>query len=84
LTTTLRNSVEKAIDVYRDLGVEIVDIELPTADYAIAAYYIIATAEASSNLARFDGVRYGFRAEDAPELATDVSQDARGRLWSGS
>ena len=56
------------IDVYRELGAEIVDIELPHAGYAIAVYYIIATAEASSNLARFDGVRYGFRAEDAPEL----------------
>src|SRR5205085_5407053 len=53
---------------YRDLGVEIVDIELPHAKFAIAVYYIIATAEASSNLARYDGVRYGFRAEDAPGL----------------
>jgi len=56
------------VDVYRDLGAEIVDIELPNAGYAIAVYYIIATAEASSNLARYDGVRYGFRAENAPEL----------------
>ena len=68
LDDDVKSSVENAIDVYRDLGVEIVDVELPTADYAIATYYIIATAEASSNLARFDGVRYGFRAEDAPEL----------------
>jgi len=44
------------------------DIDLPHAKYAIAVYYIIATAEASSNLARFDGVRYGFRAEDSPAL----------------
>jgi aspartyl-tRNA(Asn)/glutamyl-tRNA(Gln) amidotransferase subunit A len=57
-----------AIDVYRELGAEIVDVELPNSKYCIAVYYIIATAEASSNLARFDGVRYGFRAEDAPEL----------------
>jgi aspartyl-tRNA(Asn)/glutamyl-tRNA(Gln) amidotransferase subunit A len=64
----VKNSVESVIDVYRDLGAEIVDIELPHAEYAIAVYYIIATAEASSNLARFDGVRYGFRAEDTPEL----------------
>lgn len=64
----MRSSVEAAVDVYRDLGAEIVDIELPNAQYSIAVYYIIATAEASSNLARFDGVRYGFRAEDAPEL----------------
>ena len=60
--------VNEAVQVYRDLGAEIVDVELPHAKYAIAVYYIIATAEASANLARFDGVRYGFRAEDAPEL----------------
>jgi aspartyl-tRNA(Asn)/glutamyl-tRNA(Gln) amidotransferase subunit A len=68
LDAEVRAAVEAAVDVYRDLGAEIVDIELPNAQYSIAVYYIIATAEASSNLARFDGVRYGFRAEDAPEL----------------
>ena len=62
------NAVKGVVDAYRDLGAEIVDVDLPHAKYAIAVYYIIATAEASSNLARFDGVRYGFRAEDAPEL----------------
>ena len=62
------DAVKAVVDVYRDLGAEIVEVELPHAKYAIAVYYIIATAEASSNLARFDGVRYGFRAEDAPEL----------------
>ncbi|HEX5889633.1 MAG TPA: Asp-tRNA(Asn)/Glu-tRNA(Gln) amidotransferase subunit GatA [Pyrinomonadaceae bacterium] len=61
-------AVKSVVDVYRELGAEIVDVELPNAGYAIAVYYIIATAEASSNLARFDGVRYGFRAEEAPEL----------------
>ncbi len=64
----VRDSVQAAVDVYRDLGAEVVDIELPNAKYSIAVYYIIATAEASSNLARFDGVRYGFRADEAPEL----------------
>src|ERR671927_183740 len=68
LDDEVKNSVESVVDVYRDLGVEIVDVELPRAGYAIAVYYIIATAEASSNLARFDGVRYGFRAEEAPAL----------------
>ncbi|MGH9930455.1 MAG: Asp-tRNA(Asn)/Glu-tRNA(Gln) amidotransferase subunit GatA [Pyrinomonadaceae bacterium] len=68
LDAEVRASVEAAVDVYRDLGAEIVDIELRNAQYSIAVYYIIATAEASSNLARFDGVRYGFRAEDAPAL----------------
>jgi aspartyl-tRNA(Asn)/glutamyl-tRNA(Gln) amidotransferase subunit A len=61
-------AVRAVIDIYRDLGAEIVPVELPHAGSAIAVYYIIATAEASSNLARFDGVRYGFRAENAPEL----------------
>ena len=61
-------TVRAVVDTYRDLGAEIVEVDLPHARYAIAVYYIIATAEASSNLARFDGVRYGFRAEDAPEL----------------
>jgi aspartyl-tRNA(Asn)/glutamyl-tRNA(Gln) amidotransferase subunit A len=68
LDDEVKNSVETVVDVYRDLGAQIVDVELQHAGYAIAVYYIIATAEASSNLARFDGVRYGFRAEDAPEL----------------
>jgi len=68
LDEEVRASVEAAIDVYRELGAEVIDIELPHAKYCIAVYYIIATAEASSNLARFDGVRYGFRAEDAPTL----------------
>jgi aspartyl-tRNA(Asn)/glutamyl-tRNA(Gln) amidotransferase subunit A len=68
LDESVGNAVKSVVDVYRDLGAEIVDVDLPHAKYAIAVYYIIATAEASSNLARFDGVRYGFRAEDTPEL----------------
>ncbi|HEX8142847.1 MAG TPA: Asp-tRNA(Asn)/Glu-tRNA(Gln) amidotransferase subunit GatA [Pyrinomonadaceae bacterium] len=68
LDETVRASVLEAIETYRELGAEIVDIELPHARYCIAVYYIIATAEASSNLARFDGVRYGFRAEEASTL----------------
>ena len=68
LNEEVRVAVEKAIENYRELGVEIVDVKLPRAKYSIAVYYIIATAEASSNLARYDGVRYGFRAENAPEL----------------
>ncbi len=68
LDAEVRESVENAIENYRSLGAEIVDVELPNSKYSIAVYYIIATAEASSNLARFDGVRYGFRAEDVHEL----------------
>ncbi len=64
----VREKTLAAIANFEALGAKTVDIELPYAKYGIAVYYIIATAEASSNLARFDGVRYGFRAEDAPEL----------------
>ena len=64
----VRDAVEKSIDNFASLGATMIDIELPYAKYGIAVYYIIATAEASSNLARYDGVRYGFRAEDAHEL----------------
>jgi aspartyl-tRNA(Asn)/glutamyl-tRNA(Gln) amidotransferase subunit A len=64
----VRASVERAIEAYRELGAEIIDIKLPHAKYSIAVYYILATAEASSNLARFDGVRYGFRAEEPKDL----------------
>ncbi len=68
LETEVREKVENSIENYRKLGAEIVDVELPHAKYGIAVYYIIATAEASSNLARFDGVRYGFRAEGSHSL----------------
>lgn len=68
LNEEVRDAINQAIEAYRALGAEIVDIELPHAKYAIAVYYIIATAEASSNLARFDGVRYGFRAEGTHAL----------------
>ncbi|MBX7169605.1 MAG: Asp-tRNA(Asn)/Glu-tRNA(Gln) amidotransferase subunit GatA [Pyrinomonadaceae bacterium] len=68
LDADVKNAVEQSIENYRKLGAEIVDVELPHAQYGIAVYYIIATAEASSNLARFDGVRYGFRAEGSHSL----------------
>jgi len=61
-------AVEYSIENFRSIGAKIVDVDLPHAPYGIAVYYIIATAEASSNLARYDGVRYGFRAEEAHEL----------------
>jgi aspartyl-tRNA(Asn)/glutamyl-tRNA(Gln) amidotransferase subunit A len=61
--------IARAIDTLRALGCEFVDISLPTTDYAIATYYIIATAEASSNLARYDGVRYTVRSRRSDTLA---------------
>jgi aspartyl-tRNA(Asn)/glutamyl-tRNA(Gln) amidotransferase subunit A len=59
----VRTAVNEAIEVYKQLGAEIVEVDMPHLDYAIAAYYVIATAEASSNLARYDGVHYGHRTE---------------------
>jgi aspartyl-tRNA(Asn)/glutamyl-tRNA(Gln) amidotransferase subunit A len=61
-------AVRASIETYRKLGAEIVEISLPHTEYATAAYYIVAPAEASSNLARFDGVRYGYRTKDAKGL----------------
>ncbi|MCH7546976.1 MAG: Asp-tRNA(Asn)/Glu-tRNA(Gln) amidotransferase subunit GatA [Planctomycetes bacterium] len=55
--------INDAIGVFRDLGAEIIEIDLPLTEYGVATYYVIAPAEASGNLARFDGVRYGRRAE---------------------
>ena len=57
----VKSKVEAGIRVYESLGCDIQEISLPHTEYAIAAYYLIATAEASSNLARYDGVRYGLR-----------------------
>jgi aspartyl-tRNA(Asn)/glutamyl-tRNA(Gln) amidotransferase subunit A len=65
----VKASVEAALKQLEAQGAQLVEISLPHTQYAIAVYYIIATAEASSNLARFDGVRYGFRAEEARTLA---------------
>jgi aspartyl-tRNA(Asn)/glutamyl-tRNA(Gln) amidotransferase subunit A len=60
----VRQKIEAGVAIFKRLGCELVEIRMPHTDYAIAAYYIIATAEASSNLARYDGVRYGLRVED--------------------
>jgi aspartyl-tRNA(Asn)/glutamyl-tRNA(Gln) amidotransferase subunit A len=68
LDTDVRRSVEQAVATYRDLGAEIIEVSLPHTTYAVACYYLIATAEASSNLARYDGVRFGLRAEHAENL----------------
>jgi aspartyl-tRNA(Asn)/glutamyl-tRNA(Gln) amidotransferase subunit A len=63
LNDEVGRAVEAALDVYRAHGAEIVEVHLPHMKYAIACYYLVATAEASSNLARYDGVHYGVRAE---------------------
>ena len=61
----VRGAIEASLKVYQSLGAELVEIAMPHFDYAIAAYYVIATAEASSNLARYDGVHYGHRSAAA-------------------
>jgi aspartyl-tRNA(Asn)/glutamyl-tRNA(Gln) amidotransferase subunit A len=69
LDSEVRKAVEAAIQKLASLGCQIVEISLPHTKYAIPTYYIVATAEASSNLARYDGVRYGYRASDARTLS---------------
>jgi len=69
LDKEVRSAIEAAIQKLAKQGCEIVEVSLPHTRYAIPAYYIVATAEASSNLARFDGVRYGYRAGDARTLS---------------
>ncbi|MCL0329696.1 Asp-tRNA(Asn)/Glu-tRNA(Gln) amidotransferase subunit GatA [Apilactobacillus xinyiensis] len=64
----VKQAILKAADVYRELGAEVEEVSLPHNKYGVAAYYIIAPSEASSNLQRFDGIRYGYRAKDAKNL----------------
>jgi len=68
LDPEVEQAVRAAIDELKSLGGEIREISLPTTDHAVAIYYLIATAEASSNLARFDGVKYGLRAKQTRDL----------------
>ena len=68
LDSDVEKAVRQGIAVLQDLGARVVDISLPHTEYCVAVYYLIAPAEASSNLARFDGVRYGYRDPEAAEL----------------
>ncbi|MFP4202804.1 MAG: Asp-tRNA(Asn)/Glu-tRNA(Gln) amidotransferase subunit GatA [Opitutales bacterium] len=70
----VKANIEGAISFYRELGCEIRDISLPHAELSVPVYYIVATAEASSNLARFDGVRYTHRSPDAEDAITLFSK----------
>ncbi len=78
----VEKGVKEAIDQLRRLGAEIIRISLPHTEYAVAIYYIIATAEASSNLARYDGVKYGYRTKgyrDLMEMYTRSRQEGFGQ-----
>ncbi len=68
LDSEVAAAVENAVQTVKDLGAECVDISLPHTEYCVAAYYVIATSEASSNLARYDGVKYGYRDKDQKTL----------------
>jgi aspartyl-tRNA(Asn)/glutamyl-tRNA(Gln) amidotransferase subunit A len=78
LDAEVRSAIEAAIQKLASLGCEIVEVSLPHTKYAIPAYYLVATAEASSNLARFDGVRYAYRAENVRSLS-DMYRRSRGQ-----
>ncbi|MFA4817653.1 MAG: Asp-tRNA(Asn)/Glu-tRNA(Gln) amidotransferase subunit GatA [Parcubacteria group bacterium] len=78
LSADAKNSIEKVIDKYKKLGAEIKEIELPHAKYSLPVYYIIMPCELSSNLAKFDGIKYGMRANDhknTPIKITDGDQN---------
>ena len=64
----VKAKLEEAIETYKKLGAEVEEFSLDIAQYALATYYIIACAEASSNLGRFDGIRYGYRTENYTNL----------------
>ncbi len=73
-------ALQVAIDVYRSLGAEIVDVALPNQKHSVATYYIIAPCEASSNLARYDGIHYGYRAESFDGMV-DLYARSRGEAF---
>jgi aspartyl-tRNA(Asn)/glutamyl-tRNA(Gln) amidotransferase subunit A len=77
ISASVRAAVADAVKVYKELGAEIVDISLPYTEYALATYYIIAPAEASSNLARYDGVRYGHRTPQAVADSVELFMKTR-------
>ena len=60
----VRKTIDEAIEVLRDNGAEVKECSLPLSEYALATYYIISSAEASSNLARFDGIKFGHRSKE--------------------
>jgi len=76
LDPEVRAAIEAALEVYRSLGAKIVEVSLPHSRYSVAAYYVVATAECSSNLARFDGVHYGRRTA-APNDLIDLYSSSR-------
>lgn len=77
LNVEIKTAVMNALKIYEENGAELVDLSLPHSEYAVATYYIIATAEASSNLARYDGVRYGLRSQSSVDNIVDMYSRTR-------
>ncbi len=77
LNTEVAKVIEIAIDQYKQLGAEVIEISLPNSKLSVSTYYVVAPAECSSNLSRFDGVRFGYRCE-APEDLEDLYKRSRG------
>ena len=73
ITPEVNAKIQAGLKLLEQLGCELVEVELPHTEYAIACYYVVAMAEASSNLARFDGVRYGLRVHGEGTLTRNVS-----------
>lgn len=80
LDPAMRKVVDDALKVYEGLGAELIEIDLPNTHLSIPVYYIVAPAECSSNLSRFDGVRYGYRCEDPKDL-NDLYSRSRGEAF---
>ncbi|WP_166828873.1 Asp-tRNA(Asn)/Glu-tRNA(Gln) amidotransferase subunit GatA [Thalassoroseus pseudoceratinae] len=80
LSAEVEQAVQSALDVYRSLGAEVKEIHLPHQKYTVATYYLIAPSEASSNLARYDGVHYGYRAEKFDDMI-DMYAASRGEAF---
>ncbi len=68
IDTEVRDAVLAAAEVYRSMGAEIIECKMPSLKYAVAAYYLISSAEASSNLSRYDGIKYGHRSEKGDDF----------------
>ena len=77
------SAIRKALDVYKSLGAELVEVSLPHSKYAVATYYVIAPCEASSNLARYDGVHYGYRSDQA-KLVAELAAEKKALVDEGN
>ena len=80
LDPEVRGLVENSLEIYRSLGASVEDVTLPHTEYSVATYYLIAPSEASSNLARYDGIHYGRRSESFSDLA-DLYCESRGQAF---